>query len=157
MTPRQAESFDMAKEGLRRLLAAGASNKEDAEELVTRIRRISTWGTRIEVDTMKVWPDNDPNAQPASTFFVNERVDLLVREAETFRNDYRRTNRRVVFNALYKPLPWARSQPDPNGKYVEPSDEVDTQKYCGVILTAIILACILLSTVVISRQNRQTR
>ena len=77
------------KEGLRRLLASGATSRDDAEQLIDRIRRISTSGTRIEVETMKVWPDNDPKARPASEFFVNERIDLLVREAETFRNDYR--------------------------------------------------------------------
>ena len=47
----------MAKEGLRRLLAAGASNKKDAADLVARIRRISISGSRIEVETMKVWPE----------------------------------------------------------------------------------------------------
>jgi len=156
MTPSEAESFEVAKEGLHCLLAAGASNPSEAEDLVTRIRHTATWGTRFEMETMKVWPENDPDAEPASSFFVNERVDLLVREAETYRNDYRSKDRRVVFNALHKPLPWASSRPGPTEKYVEPNDEVDTRKYCGSILLAIILACIITSTMAISHQNKQT-
>jgi ABC-type multidrug transport system ATPase subunit len=149
--------FELTKEGLRRLLAAGASDKEEAAELVARIRRIANSGSRIEVETMKVWPDNDPNALPASQFFVNERIDLLVREAETFRNDYRNKDRKIIFNALKKPLPWAANLPAASSKYAEPTDEIDTEKFCGIILAGIILGCGVVSTLIISRQNRLTR
>ena len=67
-------------------------------------------GHAHRVETMKVWPDNDPKARPASEFFVNERIDLLVREAETFRNDYRNTGRRIVFHALKKPIPFVQRE-----------------------------------------------
>lgn len=157
MDAEEADRFELAKEGLRRLLAAGATSKEEAAALVARIRRISSSGTRIEVETMKVWPENDPKARPASEFFVNERIDLLVREAETFRNDYRNKERRHVFHALKKPLPWAGKAPLPNSKFVEPSGEIETQKFCGFVLFGIVLGCGVASTVIISRQNRQTR
>ena len=157
MDAEEADRFELAKEGLRRLLAAGASSKEEAAALVARIRRISSSGTRIEVETMKVWPENDPEARPASEFFVNERIDLLVREAETFRNDYRNKERRHVFHALKKPLPWAGKAPPPNSKFVEPTGEIETQKFCGFVLFGIVLGCGVASTVIISRQNRQTR
>ena len=106
---------------------------------------------------MKVWPENDPKARPASEFFVNERIDLLVREAETFRNDYRNKEPRHVFHALKKPLPWAGTAPPPNSKFVEPTGEIETQKFGAFILFGIVVGCGLASTVIISRQNRQTR
>jgi ABC-type multidrug transport system ATPase subunit len=157
MTTKAEDRFELNKEGLRRLLAAGASNKKDAADLVTRIRRIANSGTRIEVETMKVWPDDDPKARPASEFFVNERIDLMVREAETFRNDYRNKERRNVFLALTQPLPWASAPTEPITKYTEPSDEIDTRKFCAIILLVIVFGCGTLSTLIISRQNRMTR
>jgi ABC-type multidrug transport system ATPase subunit len=152
-----ADRFELAKEGLRRLLAAGAADKREAAALVARIRRISSSGTRIEVETMKVWPDENPKARPASEFFVNERIDLLVREAETFRNDYRNKERRIVFHSLKKPLPWARDPVATTSTFVEPTGEIETQKFCGFVLVIIVFACGVISTIVISRQNRQTR
>ncbi len=150
------EQFELAKEGLRRLLAAGATDKAEAADLVERIRRISSSGTRIEVETMKVWPDDDTNARPASDFFVNERIDLLIREAETFRNDYRNTHNRVVFHALKKPLPWIADPPAEGVVFIEPRGHIDTQRYCGYILAMMILSCILTTIHLVSRQNRQT-
>jgi len=157
MTAKAEERFDLAKDGLRRLLAAGASNKEDAADLVSRIRRAANYGTRVELENMKVWPDNDPDAHPASEFFVNERIDLLVREAETFRNDYRKKERRIVFHALTQPLPWAKVRPPGDATFTEPTDEIDTRKYCGFVLCSIVFGCWAASTLIISRQNRMTR
>ena len=154
---RGAARFELAKEGLRRLLASGATDKREAADMVARIRRVSTEGSRIEVETLKVWPEDDPKARPTSDFFVNERVDLIVREAETFRNDYRNTERRIVFHSLKKPLPWAKKVERPKALFVEAEDEIDTQKFCGFILMAFILACGGTATWVISRQNRETR
>lgn len=157
MGAQQAERFDLVKEGLRRLLASGASTPEEALNLIQRIRRIALSGTRIEVETMKVWPDNEQNVHPTSEFFVNERIDLLVREAETFRNDYRDKARRIVFYALKKPIPFANSATAGSPReYSERSDEVNTLKYCGLVLAGIILACGLITTQIISRQNRRT-
>ena len=157
MSAEQIERFELVKEGLRRLLAAGASSSAEAAELVDRIRRISTGGSRLEVETMVVWPENEKDVRPASEFFVNERIDLLVREAETFRNDYRDKERRIVFHALKKPIPLMSREPDdPANKYVEPEDEIETQKYCGIVLGGIIIGCCLVSILVISRQNRET-
>jgi hypothetical protein len=157
MDERSVEQFELAKEGLRRLLAAGASDKQEAADIVERIRRISSSGTRIEVETMKVWPENDPKARPASEFFVNERIDLLVREAETFRNDYRNTENRVVFHALKKPIPFIAGRPATGTVFTEPEGHMETQRYCGVVLGLFITGCVILSTFIIHRQNRMTR
>lgn len=158
MTEQQAERFDLVKEGLRRLLASGASSREEALNMIARIRRISTSGTRIEVETMKVWPEDDPKARPASEFFVNERIDLLVREAETFRNDYRNKDRRIVFHALKKPIPFMTAKTgETASQYIERDDEIETQRYCGILLGGLIVGCGVVTTIIISRQNRQTR
>jgi ABC-type multidrug transport system ATPase subunit len=158
MTAQQGERFELVKEGLRRLLASGATSRSEAEEMITRIRRISTSGTRIEVETMKVWPGDSPKVRPASEFFVNERIDLLVREAETFRNDYRNKERRIVFYALKKPIPFMDHKVGKSaGEYVESADEMDTDRYCGFILAGIIIGCGLIATLAISWQNRLTR
>jgi hypothetical protein len=115
-------------------------------------------GSRVEVETMKIWPENEREARPASEFFVNERIDLLVREAETFRNDYRDQTRRIVFQALKKPIPLMKAKTGASTReYVERDDEVETQKYCGIVLAAIILGCVGISILIISRQNRETR
>jgi ABC-type multidrug transport system ATPase subunit len=155
---KRAERFDLVKEGLRKLLASGASTPREAHSMIERIRRLSIFGTRIEVETMKVWPENDPEVRPASEFFVNERIDLLVREGETFRNDYRNKERRLVFHALKKPIPFMKPEAPSytNGDVLE-TGEIDTLQYCGIFLLGIILACGGISTAVISRQNRQTR
>jgi ABC transport system ATP-binding/permease protein len=158
MNPEQTERFDLIKEGLRRLLASGAESRPAALDLIERIARISLSGTRIEVETMKVWPEGPQNLRPTSEFFVNERIDLLVREAETFRNDYRRKEPQIIFHALKKPIPFATAPIGSSStSYLERDDEIETQRYCGIVLAAIILSCGVLTTIIISRQNRQTK
>ncbi len=158
MDAEDAAGFDLLKEGLRRLLAAGASSRSDALALIGRIRKDATSGSRAAVETMPVWPENDPKALPASEFFVNERIDLLVREAETFRNDYRNTTPRVVFYGLRKPIPFfTPDEPHNPLDYSEPKGEIETEKYCGIFLATIIFGCGVASTLVISRQNRQVK
>lgn len=157
MTEKEAIQFELAKEGLRRLLAAGATDKAEAGELIRRIRRLATGNDLFAVETMKVWPEESGNARPASDFFVNERIDLLVREAETFRNDYRNESRRIVFHALKKPLPWAGPPPPAAAIYQPNSDEIDTQKYCGLVMLLFITLCCGGSILALSLQNRKTR
>ncbi|QTN33003.1 ATP-binding cassette domain-containing protein [Akkermansiaceae bacterium] len=134
------ERFEMVKEGLRRLLASGASDEREARELVARIRRMVDKGTPIEVATMKVWPESG-EAKPTYTYFVNERIDLLVREAETFRNDYRNEKPRHVFLALEKPVPFADRQ-------------ADTMRFSGWVLVGVSIGSAALAALVIGRQNR---
>jgi hypothetical protein len=117
-------------------------------------------GTPIEVATMKVWPEGG-DAKPTYTFFVNERIDLLVREAETFRNDYRNEGYRNVFLALKKPLPLANaprhSADAPLRPGLPPSTEsqIETLRYCGAILFLFIATCLTLAILAVSRQNRR--
>ena len=137
------ERFEIVKEGLRRLLASGAENEQEARLLVERIRRMVDEGTPIEVATMKVWPDG-ADAKPTYTFFVNERIDLLVLEAETFRNDYRNEQPRHIFLALEKPVPFA-------------TEQLETMKFCGWVLLLVILSCGGVTAWVIGKQNRSVK
>ena len=36
-------------------------------------------------------------------------------------------------------------------------DEVETQKYCGIVLAIIVLGCGVVTALIITRQNRETR
>lgn len=163
LTDAESTKFEIAKEGLRRLLASGAANRHEAAELVTRIRRFTLDEQAVELQTMRIWPEDHENARPTSEYFVNERIDLLVREAETFRNDYRNAGLRNVFLALQKPLPFSTREVDPStprepiesGPF--PRVEIETLRHCGGVLTLFICVCILFTTLAISRQNRRCR
>ncbi len=151
------ERFDLVKDGLRRLLASGASTIDEAQLRASQIREAATKGTRIELESLTVWPEDHKDARPTSDFFVNERIDLMVREAETFRNDYRNKTHRNVHLALRKPLPWTGNMDPEDGGNPEPEGTVDTLRYCAAWLTLLISGCLLLSIATISRKNRMTR
>ena len=111
---------------------------------------------------MGVWPEHAA-ARPASEFFVNERIDLLVREAETFRNDYRNEGLRNIFLALKKPLPFAGAKrPEATseaGRSTRPWHskwEMETQQYCGLVLIGLVGACWISASLILSYQNRRT-
>jgi len=160
--PEQIEQFEMVKEGLRRLLASGARDKDEARELVIRIRRMVNDGTPIEVSSMKVWPEGD-DAKPTYTWFVNERIELLVREAETFRNDYRNKKPKHVFLALEKPIPFYgkftsldpdKEERDDRISTILPG-QIETMKFCGWLLFGVSIGCCGVTAWVIGRQNRR--
>jgi ABC transport system ATP-binding/permease protein len=168
---KDVEQFEMTKEGLRRLLASGARNEKEARGLVSRIRRMVNEGTPIEVFAMKVWPEGD-DVKPTYTWFVNERIDLLVREAETFRNDYRNLKPKHVFFALEKPIPFYENltflHPDEDKMAadkviggVSPNTElpgqIETMKFCGWLLVTVIVGCCSVTALAIGRQNRRVR
>lgn len=134
------QRFEMVKGGLRSLLASGAENENEAHMLVKRIRRMVDEGTPIEVSTMKIWPESD-DGKPTYTYFVNDRIDLLVREAETFRNDYRNEKPRSVFLALQKPVPFLEK-------------DLESMRFCGLVLFGVSLGCCGLAAWVIGSQNR---
>ena len=66
----------------------------------------------------------------------------MVREAETFRNDYRNKKTREIFLALRKPLPWAADPTPGSLAYVGDIDDIDTQRYCAFILSFIVIGCV---------------
>ena len=161
--------FEMVKEGLRRLLASGARTEPEARLLVERIRRMVNEGTPLEVASMKVWPEGE-GVKPTYTFFVNERIDLLVREAETFRNDYRNKKPKHVFLALEKPVPFYQeviSAFEDDGKpevtdlleidVPEKAGQIETMKFCAWVLLGVSLGCSGITAWVVGRQNRAVK
>jgi hypothetical protein len=155
MSPELAERFELLKKGLNNLMASGAATPEEAADLVARISRVARSGSKLEVETMKIWPD-DPKTAPTAKFFVNDRIDLLIREAETFRNDYRTKEYRNIFLALKKPLPFAGPKPaKPAQGEAEPL--VDTTRFCGYLLGTVVICCWMITSLALFFQSRRTR
>lgn len=136
--------FDLLKTALRTLVAAGATNAKEADEFATELTGLARGGTRLEIESLEIWPDS-PDTVPLSEFFVNNRIDLLVREAETFRTDYRNEElgrRSSIFLAEKKP--WK-------------DDYVSTLNVDAAALALTnFIACALTSLALII-QNRRTR
>jgi ABC-type multidrug transport system ATPase subunit len=142
LDPGVAERLHLMLEALVKLGAAEAANARDAADLAERINTLARGGTRLEIDSAKV-RSPQPTARPVSEFFVNDRIDLLIREAETFRVDYRNLDApRHIFLGLKKPV----------------GDEwIDTLDYDAAILLLVILGSGLATSLVLGIQNRRTR
>ena len=142
LEPSVEERLQLMLESLVKLGAAEAVHAREAADLAERINTLARGGTRLEIDSAKV-RSKDPAARPISEFFVNNRIDLLIREAETFRVDYRnREAPRHIFLGLKKPL----------------GDEwIDTLDYDAAVLLGVILGSGLATALVLGVQNRRTR
>ena len=142
LEPQVAERLQLMLIALVKLGGAEATNAEDAGQLAERIANLARGGSRLEIESVKV-QSKDPAARPISHFFVNNRVDLLIREAETFRVDYRNEDTpRHIFLALKKPFG---------------NDWIDTVIYDGAILVFVILGSGIATTLALTIQNRRTR
>ncbi|MEP4078915.1 ATP-binding cassette domain-containing protein [Haloferula sp.] len=105
LDPEVEKRFELLKTALRTLVAAGATNADEADDLAAELTQLARGGTRLEMGSLEIWPDS-PDTVPLSEFFVNNRIDLMVREAETFRIDYRNKElgrRSNIFLAEKKP------------------------------------------------------
>jgi hypothetical protein len=142
LEPAVAERLKLMLEALVKLGAAEATNPHDAGELAERITSVARGGTRLEVDSVKI-QTKDPAARPISEFFVNNRIDLLIREAETFRVDYRNEDEpRNIFLGLKKPV---------GGEWIETLD------YDIAVLLLVMLASGTATSLVLGLQNRRTK
>jgi ABC-type multidrug transport system ATPase subunit len=142
LEPSVAERLDLMLEALVKLGAADATNTADARELAERITDLARGGTRLQIESLRV-QISDPKARPISEFFVNNRIDLLVREAETFRVDYRNTDgARNIFLGLKKPFR---------------NDWIDTLDHDAMLLILVMLASGGCTAAVLGIQNRRTR
>ena len=142
LEPAVAERLQVMLEALLKLGAAEAVTAADASDLAERLTNLARGGTRLEIDSIKV-QTNNPKARPISEFFVNNRIDLLVREAETFRLDYRNRDKpRNIFLALKKPAG---------------EEWLDTLDYDAGLLILVILGTGIGTAAVLGIQNRRTR
>ena len=151
LKPKVAERLEIMKSALTRLLASGAANPADARLLIARIGYLARVGTKAEIETLEVWPEGDPKARPCSEFYVNNRIDLMIREAESYRNDYRNTSPRNVFLAEKKFL-WKEKVGDK-----EVDKWIDTPKINAMILAVISLVCLAAASLVVRVQNSSAR
>jgi hypothetical protein len=142
LEPAVAERLQLMLEALVKLGAAEATTPGEAADLAERITSLARGGTRLEIESVKV-QTKDAAARPISEFFVNNRIDLLIREAETFRVDYRNEEQpRNIFLGLKKPV----------------GDEwIDTLDYDSALMLLVILASGLGTAMVLGIQNRRTR
>jgi hypothetical protein len=142
LEPAVAERLQLMLEALVKLGAAEATSPAAAADLAERITSLARGGTRREIDSIKV-QSKDPAARPISEFFVNDRIDLLVREAETFRVDYRNEDQpRSIFLGLKKPFG---------------DDWMETLDYDSAVLLLVILGSGLATSLVLGLQNRRTK
>lgn len=157
LKPSVEERFEIMKGALRTLIASGATSVEDADALTRKISDIARGGTALELESLEIWPDS-PDTRPLSEFFVNQRIDLLVREAETFRTDYRNKElgrRSPIFLAEKKP--WGREPepgetPYPRGDH---SGTTATLKIDAIVLLLINLIACGLTSFALFIQNRR--
>ena len=137
-----AERLQLMLISLVKLGGATATTVEEAADLAERIATLARGGTRLQIEALSV-QSKDPDARPISDFFVNNRIDLLIREAETFRVDYRNQDRpRHIFFGLKKPLG---------------NDWIDTVDHDGALLFLVILGSGLATAFVLTLQNRRTK
>jgi ABC-type multidrug transport system ATPase subunit len=142
LEPSVAERLQLMLEALVKLGAADATNTADARDLAERITNLARGGTRWEIESARV-QSPDPKARPISEFFVNNRIDLLVREAETFRVDYRNNEgTRNIFLGLKKPFG---------------GDWLETVDYDAILLILVMIGSGGLTAAVLGIQNRRTR
>ncbi len=150
------QRFKILKEGLRSLLAVGARDENEAARRIQRIAWIAKHGAALEMESLNLWPD-DPHTRPASEFYVNQRIDLMIHEAETFRKDYRNTEHRNIFLALKKPLPLLSSKKtDEEIRDGSELRQVSTIRYSVTVLLSVVIGCLLLASLALARQNRKT-
>jgi ABC transport system ATP-binding/permease protein len=144
LNKQSAERLEVMKICLTKLMAAGCRNAREGEQIAATIASIAKRGDRDAAMALKVWPDGDAKTiDPISDYFVNARIDLMTREAEALRVDYRNQKARAIFLALEQPLAGDRS--------------IDTDRRNGFLLAFFILLCPTLTTWILRRQNRRVR
>lgn len=143
LTKETAERLEVLKIALTKLLAAGAYSASEAESLSNTISYVGRKGTRDMCLELKVWPpkEGEKKVHQIADYFVNARIDLMTREADTHRTDYRNEKNRAIFLALKQPL-WGK-------------EWMQTDRRNGFVLALIILSCPAIASLILSHQNRK--
>ncbi|MFY7818045.1 MAG: ATP-binding cassette domain-containing protein [Akkermansiaceae bacterium] len=142
LTKEKAERLEVMKICLTKLMAAGCRNASEGLSFAATIAEIARYGDREAAMAIDAWPDGDPKTiHPVSDHFVNARIDLMTREAEAFRVDYRNHKQRAIYLALEQPLL--------GEKWIQ------THRRNGIVLALFIFLCPALATILLRRQNRR--
>lgn len=143
LTKETAERLETLKLSLTKLLGSGATSATEGERIASELTTLARTGTRDQCAAYKVWPDDDKEARPIADYFVNARIDLMTREAETHRTDYRNVKNRAIYLALKQPL----------GK----TTWMETDRRNGFVLLMFILMCPIITAIIIRRQNSRVK
>lgn len=146
LTKQDAERLEVMKIALTKLLAAGCHTAHEGTALTQKIANIARRGQRQEAVDIAVWPSNSgrqSHVRSISDFFVNSRIDLMTREAETFRTDYRNQKKRAIFLAIEQPL-WG-------------DEWIRTDRRNGILLGLLICGGPALTAWILGRQNRRVQ
>jgi ABC transport system ATP-binding/permease protein len=143
LTKESAERLEILKISLTKLLGGGALTAEKAQEMAFKISKVGRRGEREACEKMKVWSGEEGLIKPLSSYFVNERIDLLTTEADAFRTDIRNGKNRSIYLAL--------KQPFLDGKWLE------TTRRNGLLLILFMISCLFLAGYWIARGKRQVR
>jgi len=169
LTKESAERLEILKLSLTKLLGAGASHAADAQIIAEEISYLARNGTREQCEALEVWPvGEDPRKiRSIADFFVNSRIDLMTREAETLRTDYRNQKARAIFLALRQPMFGVSNEEfveveksGPGVVEAEPERKqewMETDRRNGFALGLVIFLCPGLTGWILRRQNRRVK
>lgn len=146
LTKESAERLEVMKICLTKLLASGCYSAEEGEQLASVVSNAARRGDRDAAMALKVWPplrEDGVKARSVSDYFVNARIDLMTREADTHRTDYRNHKNRAIFLALEQPLFGDRW--------------IETDRRNGFVLALFILLCPILTVFVLRKQNSRVK
>ena len=106
LSAEENERLAVLKEGLRRLMASETEEEikwRNAAKLANGITETALTGTMDQVLEIRPYPaDETIETQSVQSYFVNERIDLLISKSEVDRVDYRKKSGRTIFLAEWK-------------------------------------------------------
>ena len=141
LTPEESERLDILKTALTRLMASEAENADEANALCKKIVHAGRYGSMDDLMDIPPYPENPSiKTKPCSSYFVNNRTELLVAKADLDRVDIHQNKRRSIFLAEWKY--WF----DVTSKTIHA---------CLWVLSSIIIAGLLLTTLSIQRRNHK--
>jgi ABC-type multidrug transport system ATPase subunit len=141
LTPEESNRLDILKEALTRLMASEAENAKEAESLCWKISHAGRKNDRKKLLSIPPYPEDESiETKPCSAYFVNTRTDLLVAKADLDRIDIHQSERRSIFLAEWKY--WF-------------GFTAKTTHACLWILTAYIMACLALTTLILQRRKHK--
>jgi len=176
LTEADKERIEILKEGLTRLVAAEALSLDDADKLCAKLVDTSINKSMDELISIPVYVEEQDEAPSCRSYFINSRVELLFREAESQRTDYRNREKPNIFLAEKKYW-WKIPNPE-HAEYLEtikrrdensinaplPEEppklvrkEWSTTLFCRIVIIGTTLASMLLTILVIRRWNNKVK
>lgn len=138
----EARRLKVLTSGLTRLYAAEALDQKGAAILSHQIANSALSGSIEELETIEIYIGDPKKSKPVSSFFQNARTELLVRRAEIQRVDMHADKDRSLFFAEWKF--WLGMK-------------LSSTFWCKTLLGLVSIACLILTTTIVTRWNRKIR